>query len=1445
MPKRLAICIGVNQYINAPSANLQFACNDAEAIASLLQDPKCGGFDSVTKILDNNANREHILNEIDALFYDPSLTQDDLILIYYSGHGALDKGDNLFLTPCDVNFLADSSVNLTTTIHIKDLEIRVDNTKVGYIVIILDACHGGASGKLLGQIKYRDTRNIILVGAARYSEKAWETPEFQQSRFTNCLLNAVNDRPMLGEWITLPQVLTFVQTEMQKLGDSQTMEVSSHVIDSNICLFKNPLYSLNSQNFTNEIQELCKLVGYQILSMQPNQAIPNLFIARERLGFGRPSQMLVMCLDNATIDIVEAHIVQFRTLFQSLQRDGQVTNGMVITRNELPGSLKKLLTPLLVVEARTKDELQRSLIDFDRYLNRLVTEFEKPDSDRYWDPPIKDYYIELDAKNLGCFTEREPITKCIEQWLMSANQPVAIILGGYGTGKTTFSKKITYDLARAYLMSHDKRDHRIPVLLYLRDFPKAEVDIEAFIIAHLKRRCQVMNPDFNAFQEMNDAGLFLLVFDGFDEMVVRADEDTIRRNLAAIERFAVNSNAKILLTSRPEFFRSVQEEKNLLVSDTVLTVKRPRYERIALLPLSQEQVELYLQKRIPLIKEGEQIGKDWTYYRDQIYQISGFSDLTRRPVLLEMIVKTLPELIAQQEEINRASLYNRYLRSEIDRQQVQKQRKLLIKQEDRFHLMQVIARHFYTENPSGLTAEQIQNLLKDEFSSSQREELEAHIRDFLSASFLIREGDQYRFSHRSIMEYLAAKDLADEIEQGNPKVFQSFKLTSEVRDFLIDLKPDPDSSWRKTLYAWIRSTAGKEKSAAGYLGGNAVTVLNFMKESFVGANFQDTVLGGANLRRARCREACFQRANLDAVDLSECDLTGADLTDVVWKTCMECGKPIGIEGGDYCLYHEETRMQGSAPDINLLVRGAMIGNIVGVNAKLRDILLKLGAIEKTGQVQEIIDSGDSSESMHCPELICPTCSTPNVHDAITCSTCGTNINSKPEPAQYICSICEAVMTPGTRFCGMCGALFSRVQCCSCGILNPSASFKCHSCNTELPSPQRMLCQEAPTRIADPLRFCSACGALNSADSQYCEDCNHELRKKLSLDRKPRASSVSVELLGQVFDWIKSLSVESQNEPTNTKTGETSEVVNLSSRHFRTSITGIVLPGFPRFTADELSPETLLGDHYRILRVQARGGFNIVYLAEDIINLRQCIIKQALTQRSDTPDAYPWEAMQLSRLKYPGLPEVYDVVIETGKWYSVVEYIEGRTLQDILNGSLDFSPETQLFGWVTQMCDLLEYLHNQQPPLIVRDIKPGNFVVHTGSDRVVLVDLSASRIYKPGKVKDTVVLGTPGYAPPEQYGRTQTDVRSDIYSLGVTIHQLLTRINPEPSTQRLFEFIPVLEVKPNFSPGWDHIISRATQSEPDKRYQSILELKQDLANRVFPHKSANSEIEDNT
>lgn len=117
MSKRLAVCIGVNKYINVPSAKLNFACEDAQAIASVLKNQSRGNFDSVKELLDEDANKANIIETFKTLLLGSTLTKDDLVLIFFSGHGATDQGENFFVFPHDVGFLPNNSIDVTTTVQ--------------------------------------------------------------------------------------------------------------------------------------------------------------------------------------------------------------------------------------------------------------------------------------------------------------------------------------------------------------------------------------------------------------------------------------------------------------------------------------------------------------------------------------------------------------------------------------------------------------------------------------------------------------------------------------------------------------------------------------------------------------------------------------------------------------------------------------------------------------------------------------------------------------------------------------------------------------------------------------------------------------------------------------------------------------------------------------------------------------------------------------------------------------------------------------------------------------------------------------------------------------------------------------------------------------------------------------------------------------------------------
>lgn len=264
----------------------------------------------------------------------------------------------------------------------------------------------------------------------------------------------------------------------------------------------------------------------------------------------------------------------------------------------------------------------------------------------------------------------------------------------------------------------------------------------------------------------------------------------------------------------------------------------------------------------------------------------------------------------------------------------------------------------------------------------------------------------------------------------------------------------------------------------------------------------------------------------------------------------------------------------------------------------------------------------------------------------------------------------------------------------------------------------------------------------------------------------------------------------------------------------------------------LTPDTVLGGRYRIVRQIGGGGMGVVYLAEDIrLPGRRCAIKEmSLTQlapgdRQWAVDAFRQEAQILARLRHPGLASVTDFFPEGETWYLVMDFIEGETLRDHLQrapgGRL---PLQEALGLVRQLCEVLEYLHGQSPPVVFRDLKPGN-VMLTPRGEVRLIDFGIARFFKPGQPEDTVSLGTPGYAAPEQFGGLgQTDPRSDIYSLGVLLHQLLTGYDPTttpfnlPSARTLNSAIP---------PQVEAIIRRSTQMRPDLRFQGVAEFCQAL------------------
>jgi len=259
---------------------------------------------------------------------------------------------------------------------------------------------------------------------------------------------------------------------------------------------------------------------------------------------------------------------------------------------------------------------------------------------------------------------------------------------------------------------------------------------------------------------------------------------------------------------------------------------------------------------------------------------------------------------------------------------------------------------------------------------------------------------------------------------------------------------------------------------------------------------------------------------------------------------------------------------------------------------------------------------------------------------------------------------------------------------------------------------------------------------------------------------------------------------------------------------------------------------MLQDRYHILRRIGGGGMGVVYLAEDTrLPGRMCAVKEmSPTQlppddRNWATNAFRQEAQMLAKLSHPGLTAVTDFFPEEDDLYLVMEYVPGQTLGGLLeNTPSGRLPQGQVLNIVRQLCDVLEYLHGQSPPVIFRDLKPSN-VMLTPEGQVKLIDFGIARLFKPAQSQDTVTLGTPGYAAPEQWGTGgQSDTRSDVYGLGVLLLRLVTGYDPTPNP---FPLPQPRAVMPEISPKTEYLIVRATQPTPKARYPSVREFRRDM------------------
>ena len=451
--------------------------------------------------------------------------------------------------------------------------------------------------------------------------------------------------------------------------------------------------------------------------------------------------------------------------------------GVLVTHTRVsPEARKRAAATEGAVRAFTLDEFYRELINFEPYVRALVADYEEDE--------LCTYYVDLGCRS-GDGSVYKPMDKYVDAWLDDPARNHISILGDYGTGKTSFCRQYAAQLGRCWLADPDR--NRIPILISLRDYAKA-MNLEQLVTDFLVNRYGIQ-AGYDAFSRFNADGRLVLLFDGFDEMAQKVDYQTTVDNFEELAR-AAEERSKVILTCRTPYFRTSLEAEELLrgqtsevsqTSEVLIDLSdRPNFEIVHLLPFEREDIQAMLRARFPH-------GDEWEHHWQRIERTYNLEELAQRPVLLDMIARSLPELKPGQV-INAAGLYEVYTDLWLVRDE--EKGRTLITRDDKRLFMQELALGMLHRRESSFHYSRLPERVRDHFRLEKAAEIDYFEHDIRTCSFLNRDPEgNYRFVHKSFQEFFVAQWLAPCLLDGSAP---EMTINEEIRGFVHGLLAEVD-----------------------------------------------------------------------------------------------------------------------------------------------------------------------------------------------------------------------------------------------------------------------------------------------------------------------------------------------------------------------------------------------------------------------------------------------------------------------------------------------------------------------------------------------------------------------------------------------------------------------------------------------------------------------------
>ncbi|NTU54320.1 MAG: NACHT domain-containing protein, partial [Chlorobiaceae bacterium] len=503
------------------------------------------------------------------------------------------------------------------------------------------------------------------------------------------------------------------------------------------------------KSFEERVAHLLRLLGYNVEREQLIDSNRVDLVARKRGDFGREELWFVECKDHQVV-IPKETVQIFKTWLDGPTARQMQARGMVVAAKDF-SPIARSYAREQGLQALTYNELERGLFDFSPYLARI--------RQRYESSPIAATYVDqlLDL-------EKKPDDKAVPMlphaldWVMGTGSRLWLVLGDYGTGKSTLVERLAYELAGRY---EKNPESPVPIAINLHNFPNA-ISLESLIREHLEAELRtVLNPEI--VLHLLDAGRVVLLLDSFDEMGVAQAGRSVEEQFRQLARPTSSAGRtargnRMLITSRSHFFRDTRSARRaveggdeLFESDSPLSKAARAFDATidTLAVFTKAQITDYLHKRLGSI-EGDKAEQ----FIEKTY---GLREIASTPQLLDMIVASLPDLMKQGDKVTTASLYLTYTNRWLNTVRLSQGE---VNPDHMRELLERMACELWSRPKNEIHYADLRDILRKEQLLTRNIDSERVDLEMRTAAFLIRSADgYYRFSHKSFLEFFFARAL--------------------------------------------------------------------------------------------------------------------------------------------------------------------------------------------------------------------------------------------------------------------------------------------------------------------------------------------------------------------------------------------------------------------------------------------------------------------------------------------------------------------------------------------------------------------------------------------------------------------------------------------------------------------------------------------------------------